>query len=109
MEKLLDLHHTHLKLHHPIIADILFMMNFLFIHPFPDGNGRLSRLLLFWNLFNHGYSGFLIPKQDKQSLFSYFTPYYEENNSDDVVNYILDRIQQFHIDLKEYKSKNQFH
>ena len=30
---------------HPIIAIVMFVIVFLKIHPFQDGNGRLSRIL----------------------------------------------------------------
>jgi Fic family protein len=34
---------------HPVIVSAIFHYNFVRIHPFPDGNGRLARLLM--NLF----------------------------------------------------------
>lgn len=40
----------------PIIKSALFVYEFLSIHPFQDGNGRLSRLLGTLLLLKHGYS-----------------------------------------------------
>jgi Fic family protein len=40
----------------PIVKDALFVYEFLSIHPFQDGNGRLSRLLATLLLLRHGYS-----------------------------------------------------
>jgi len=41
---------------HPIIKSALFVYEFLSIHPFKDGNGRLSRLLGTLLLLRDGYS-----------------------------------------------------
>ncbi len=39
----------------PLLADGLFVLDFLCIHPFRDGNGRVSRLLTLVALYQHGY------------------------------------------------------
>lgn len=38
-----------------LLADALFVFDFLCIHPFRDGNGRVSRLLTLLGLYQHGY------------------------------------------------------
>jgi Fic family protein len=40
---------------HPLAAIALFNLDFLCIHPFRDGNGRVSRLLLLMQLYEAGY------------------------------------------------------
>ncbi len=40
----------------PLVKDALFVYEFLSIHPFQDGNGRLSRLLANLLLLKNGYS-----------------------------------------------------
>jgi Fic family protein len=40
---------------HPLIALAAFNLDFLCIHPFRDGNGRLSRLLLLLQCYHLGY------------------------------------------------------
>lgn len=39
----------------PLLADALLVLDFLCIHPFRDGNGRVSRLLASLALYRHGY------------------------------------------------------
>lgn len=40
---------------HPILITSVFIVEFLAIHPFQDGNGRLSRILTTWLLLLSGY------------------------------------------------------
>jgi Fic family protein len=40
---------------HPLLVIAAFIYEFLSIHPFQDGNGRLSRLLTTWLLLEKGY------------------------------------------------------
>lgn len=40
---------------HPVIAIAAMNLDFLCIHPFRDGNGRVSRLLLLLQCYNLGY------------------------------------------------------
>ncbi|MBT8231426.1 MAG: Fic family protein [Saprospiraceae bacterium] len=40
---------------HPLVKSALFTYEFLSIHPFQDGNGRLSRLLSTLLMLKHGY------------------------------------------------------
>lgn len=42
--------------HHPILLVGLFVLDFLVIHPFDDGNGRVSRALSNALLIEHGYT-----------------------------------------------------
>lgn len=40
---------------HPLLVIAIFIVIFLAIHPFQDGNGRLSRLLTTWLMLKEGY------------------------------------------------------
>jgi len=39
----------------PLLASACLILDFLSIHPFRDGNGRVSRLLTLLALYHHGY------------------------------------------------------
>ena len=41
---------------HPILVTAIFVVEFLAIHPFQDGNGRLSRVLTTYLLLREGYA-----------------------------------------------------
>lgn len=41
---------------HPLLTIALFMLQFLIIHPFQDGNSRIARALTLFLLFKSGYS-----------------------------------------------------
>jgi Fic family protein len=45
---------------HPLLIVAVFIYEFLSIHPFQDGNGRLSRLLTTLLLLKHGYDFILV-------------------------------------------------
>jgi Fic family protein len=55
MRKLIDWYHNDSETH-PIVRSAVFVYDFLSIHPFQDGNGRLSRLLAMLLLLKQGYS-----------------------------------------------------
>lgn len=50
--------------------EALFNIEFLRIHPFEDGNGRTSRLLLNYNLLRQGHAPVLIPAKSREDYFN---------------------------------------
>ena len=55
MKNLIDWYNSDTETH-PIVKSASFVYDFLSIHPFQDGNGRLSRLLTSLLLLQNGYS-----------------------------------------------------
>ncbi len=49
------------KQEHPVVAAIRAHKEFVYIHPFLDGNGRVARLLMNVLLLQHGYTIAIIP------------------------------------------------
>ncbi len=41
--------------HHPLLLIAVYLFDFLMIHPFQDGNGRMSRLITLLLLYHEGY------------------------------------------------------
>ena len=48
---------------------------FVRIHPFPDGNGRTSRLIMNYQLMNQGYPAISIKKEDRLNYFNVLETY----------------------------------
>lgn len=68
MEKLI-LSNENWKKFHPIIQAALLHGELVKIHPFVDGNGRTSRLLMNLDLMNHGYNPVVIKKEDRLEYY----------------------------------------
>lgn len=56
---------------HPIQIAALVHYKFVFIHPFYDGNGRTSRLLMNLVLMKYGYPPVIIKKEDRMEYYDY--------------------------------------
>lgn len=54
---------------HPIIKAALLHGELVKIHPFIDGNGRTSKLLMNLDLMNHGYNPVIIKKEDRLEYY----------------------------------------
>ena len=63
MEKLILNYETWNK-YHPMIRSALLHGELVKIHPFVDGNGRTSRLIMNLHLINHGYNPVIIKKEN---------------------------------------------
>lgn len=68
MEKLILNYETWDK-YHPIIKSALLHGELVKIHPFIDGNGRTSRLLMNLDLMNSGYNPVIIKKEDRLEYY----------------------------------------
>lgn len=54
---------------HPIVKACLLHGEFVKLHPFIDGNGRTSRLLLNFELIKHGYTPIIIQKTRRAEYY----------------------------------------
>ena len=54
----------------PIELAALFHYRYIRIHPFEDGNGRISRLLVNYILFRHGYPMIVVKTKDKKNYLN---------------------------------------
>ncbi len=68
MEKLV-LNYENWNDFHPIIQATLIHGELVKIHPFVDGNGRTSRLLMNLDLMNHGFNPVIIKKEDRLEYY----------------------------------------
>lgn len=55
---------------YPVVIAALFHHKFVEIHPFDDGNGRLSRILMNLILMRHGYPPVVVKMDDRKNYYS---------------------------------------
>ncbi|HEY5325876.1 MAG TPA: Fic family protein [Mucilaginibacter sp.] len=55
---------------HPVVVAALFHHKFVSIHPFDDGNGRLSRILMNLILMQKGFPPVIVKMDDRQNYYS---------------------------------------
>jgi len=64
MSELLSWYNSN-KGEHPLVVAAFLHYKFVIIHPFDDGNGRVSRLLMNYHLMKEGYPPIIIKSEDK--------------------------------------------
>lgn len=87
MEKLILNYETWNK-YHPIIQAALLHGELVKIHPFVDGNGRTSRLIMNLDLMNHGYNPVIIKKEDRLEYYEALDKAHTTGNYIDFVELI---------------------
>lgn len=87
MEKLV-LNYKNWNDFHPIIQAALLHGELVKIHPFVDGNGRTSRLLMNLDLMNHGYNPVIIKKEDRLEYYEVLDKAHTTGNYTDFVKLI---------------------
>lgn len=70
MEKLI-LNYESWNKYHPIIQAALLHGELVKIHPFIDGNGRTSRLIMNLSLMNNGYNPVIIKKENRLEYYEF--------------------------------------
>lgn len=76
---------------HPVVVAALFHHKFVEIHPFDDGNGRLSRILMNLIIMQNGYAPVIIKNDDRQNYYALLS---RADNGDEwpFVEYIAERL-----------------
>lgn len=77
---------------HPVVLAALFHHKFVAIHPFDDGNGRLSRILMNLILMQKGYPPVVIKMDDRQNYYALLS---RADNGDNwpFIEYIIERLK----------------
>ena len=65
---------------HPLILSSVFHYEFVFIHPFADGNGRTGRLVMNYLLVLHSHPPIVIHQEDRKAYFEALEAWDEEQN-----------------------------
>ncbi|MDN3546874.1 Fic family protein [Mucilaginibacter aquaedulcis] len=77
---------------HPVVAAALFHHKFVAIHPFDDGNGRLSRILMNLILMQKGYPPVVVKMDDRKNYYSLLSRADVEDNWP-FIEYIAERLE----------------
>ena len=78
----------------PILKAILFKVCFIKIHPFRDGNGRLSRLLLNYMLVRNGFPTVTIRGTHKDEYFNALNVAIEDNDFTPIIELVTENLNQ---------------
>lgn len=96
---------------HPLDIAFQFHLEFLGIHPFHDGNGRVSRILTNLILISLGYPPFWINSQERQVYYNYISDIQgyggDKTLLDDFLANLVLRSQQLVLDVVEGKDIEQ--
>jgi Fic family protein len=77
---------------HPVVLAALFHHKFVAIHPFDDGNGRMSRILTNLILMKNGYPIVVIKDNDKDNYYSLLSQA-DVGDNWPFVEYIIERLE----------------
>lgn len=80
---------------------------FVRIHPFPDGNGRTSRLIMNYQLLANGFPAISIAKENRLEYFNALESYAVEGNLSTFVDMIANLVEQQLDRYLEIASRNQ--
>lgn len=103
---------------HPVIKAIQLHFWIGYLHPFPDGNGRLARAVFYWYLFRHnywaiGYTPISMMLKRSQHAYTYAYIYTEQDDYDFTYFYdynlkcILKAIKAFNEHIEKKKMENE--
>ena len=87
MEKLI-VNYKSWKSYHPIVRAALLHGELVKIHPFVDGNGRTSRLLMNLDLMNHGYNPVIIKKENRLEYYEALDKAHTTGNYTDFIKLV---------------------
>ncbi len=82
---------NHSKLH-PILKALIFKVKFVKIHPFYDGNGRTSRILLNYMLVREGYPTITIKNNQKEKYFEMLENAIVYEDFSGLINFVKDAL-----------------
>lgn len=113
MKELLDKYYNEWSKLDIFEKEALFNIEFLRIHPFEDGNGRTSRLILNYNIIRQGHAPIIIPAKLRKDYFharniedvDYISKLFEEESLKELnaINVLIDDYEKFKKNRKNLK------
>lgn len=113
MKELLDKYYNEWSELDIFEKEALFNIEFLRIHPFEDGNGRTSRLILNYNIIRQGHAPIIIPAKLRKDYFharniedvNYISKLFEKESLKELnaINVLIDDYERFKKNRKNLK------
>lgn len=79
---------------HPVKQAAMLHSEFVKIHPFVDGNGRTSRLLMNLALMQNGYPPAILPVSKRLRYYNALDKAHVKNEYDDFINLIIEIVEE---------------
>lgn len=92
MQKLMVEYQHEWEALHPVVRATLVHGEFVKIHPFIDGNGRTSRLLLNFELMKNGYPPIIIKKEERARYYDVLDLAHTTTNYEPFIKLISERV-----------------
>lgn len=89
MEQLMDWYNTEGSQLHPVVRGAMLHAIFVGIHPFIDGNGRTSRLLLNLELMKDGYPPVIIKVENRLAYYEALDKAHTTQDYDDFIQFVV--------------------
>ena len=108
MERLMIDYNGEMQNRHVVERAAIFHLRFETVHPFIDGNGRVGRLLLNFELMKEGYPPVNVKFSDRQKYYDCFNHYRENNDPSKMTELIggyATRELKRYIDIAEQSEK----
>ncbi|MDD2681568.1 MAG: Fic family protein [Bacilli bacterium] len=93
MQNLIDQYQSW-KDFHPVVRACFLHGEFVKIHPFIDGNGRTTRLLLNFELIQSGYPPVVIKTENRADYYDALDKAHTTNNYTDFIKIIVDLVNE---------------
>ena len=71
MDSLVEWYNKNKTSFHPLVLAIIVHNQFVYVHPFDDGNGRVARLLFDFILIKHGYFPIIFFNEQKTKYYNH--------------------------------------
>lgn len=94
MKSLLDWYERDAATLHPVVRAAYLHARFVGIHPFIDGNGRTSRLLMNLELLKNGYPSAILPVERRLAYYDALDRFHVEEEVNDFVSLIAICVQE---------------
>ena len=93
MDNLMDWYNNEAQNMHPIERSALLHVIFVGIHPFVDGNGRTSRLLLNLELMKEGYPPVIIRNENRIRYYNALDKAHTTNQYKDFIELVVEELE----------------